>query len=140
MNDDQIRGTAALLVNDEGEYLLHLRDNIPGICDPGVWSVPGGNKEGDESLKDAIRRELLEETGLEIPDLARFAVVESRGPDGRTKGYIQVFRGRWNGDAAALPLTEGIMFHWFPADMVPRLRMCPWTEDVIKLDQAEALV
>ena len=139
MNDDHIEGTAVLLVNDQREYLLHLRDNIPGICDPGVWSVTGGNRKPGESLEDAIRRELMEETSLEIPDLERFTVVDSVGPDG-IKGRIQVFRGRWNGDAAALPLTEGVMLHWFPADMMPRLRMCPWTENVINLDQDQALV
>ncbi len=138
--DGQIKGTAALLVNDRHEYLLHLRDNIPGICDPGVWSVPGGNRKAGESLEEAIERELMEETGLAIPDLKRFTVVDSVGPDGMVKGQIQVFRGRWNGDAAALPLTEGVMLHWFPAEMVPRLRMCPWTEDAINLDQAQALV
>ncbi|MEU5241010.1 hypothetical protein ACH4UR_34680 [Streptomyces lydicus] len=30
-------GTAAMLVNDAGQYLLHLRDaNKPEICDPGT--------------------------------------------------------------------------------------------------------
>lgn len=139
MNDDQINGTAALLINGKGEYLLHLRDDIPGICDPGTWSVMGGNRKPGESPEVTIRRELLEEAGLVIPGLARFTVARSTGPDGKAKGYIQVFRGRWDGDAAALPLTEGVMLHWFPPQMMPRLRMCPWTEEVIRLDQ-EALV
>ena len=69
--------------------------------------MPGGNKEPGESLEDAIRRELMEETSLDIPDLERFTVVESTAPDGKTKGHIQVFRGRWNGDAAALAAHRG---------------------------------
>jgi 8-oxo-dGTP diphosphatase len=77
----------------------------------------------------------MEETGLDVPGLERFTVVDSVGPDG-VKGHIQVFRGRWNGDAAALLLAEGVMLHWFPAPMMSRLRMCPWTETVINLDQA----
>ena len=44
------------------------------------------------------------------------------------------------GTLRRLPLTEGVMFHWFPAHMMPRLQMCPWTETAINLDQAQALV
>lgn len=132
---DEIKGTAALLVNDDGEYLLHLRDNIPGIWNPGTWSIIGGNCEGDESLEETMARELWEEAELRIPGLQRFAVVPSAGPDGR-KGHIQVFLGRWNGDADALPITEGVMFRWFPASMISRLVMCPWAEDVIRQHRA----
>ncbi|MFJ8210720.1 NUDIX domain-containing protein [Streptomyces sp. NPDC096033] len=103
------RGTAALLVNAEGKYLLHLRDaNKPWICDPGTWSIPGGNREGEESSRDAVERELLEETGLCVP-LEPFTVVDAHGPDGRT-GQIRVYLGAWDGDADALPCPEGIMF------------------------------
>ncbi|WP_432095454.1 NUDIX domain-containing protein [Streptomyces sp. bgisy100] len=138
MSDDEIRGTVALLVNDEGEYLLHLRDDIPGICDPGTWSVIGGNREGTETLEDTIRRELNEEAGLAVPGLRRFTVVRSLGPDQAVKGYVQVFCGRWNGDASQLRLTEGVMLHWFDPQVVPRLRMCAWTKEAIQLHQARS--
>lgn len=50
-------GTAAVITNGRGEYLLHLRDNIPGICDPGAWSLLGGGRDSDrESPADAIAR------------------------------------------------------------------------------------
>ncbi|MEU6040786.1 NUDIX domain-containing protein [Actinomadura sp. NPDC047616] len=132
--DERVKGTAALLVNARGEYLLHLRDDVPGICDPGTWSLIGGNRKAGESPEETIRRELMEEAGLSIPGLQRFTVARSLGPDGTTKGHINVFRGRWDGDAAALPVTEGIMFHWFAAAVVPRLRMSPWARSVIELD------
>ncbi|MCF3179104.1 NUDIX domain-containing protein [Streptomyces polychromogenes] len=131
------RGTAALLVNAEGKYLLHLRDaNKPWICDPGTWSIPGGNREGEESSRDAVERELLEETGLCVP-LEPFTVVDAHGPDGDT-GQIRVYLGAWDGDADALPCPEGIMFRWFDAARTQWLTMCPWTAEVIALHQRSA--
>lgn len=135
MDESEIRGTGALLFNDEGEYLLHLRDDIPGICDPGTWSVIGGNRNAGEGLDETIRRELSEEAELSIPVLDRFLVAPSLGPDSQVKGYVQVYLGRWNGDAAALPLNEGVMLHWFPPHMVPRLRMCSWVATAISEHQ-----
>ncbi|MFF0520661.1 NUDIX domain-containing protein [Actinomadura nitritigenes] len=68
---------SALIFNGRGEYLLHLRDDIPGIVEPGAWSLLGGGREpGDRSLAETIRRELREEAGLELPVLEPFAVDE----------------------------------------------------------------
>ncbi|MFD8289015.1 NUDIX domain-containing protein [Streptomyces lavendulae] len=132
-------GTAALLVNSAGQYLLHLRDaNKPHICDPGTWSIPGGNREGEETSRQAVERELLEETGLTVP-LEPFTVVDSHGPDGGT-GQISVFLGTWDGDADALPCPEGIMFRWFDAAKTAWLTMCPWTAEVIALHERTAPV
>lgn len=133
---DDPRGTAALLVDSRGRYLLHLRDANKRICDPGTWSIPGGDREGAESSRDAVERELLEETGLVVP-LEEFTVVDSRGPDG-VKGRIRVYLGSWDGDADNLPCPEGIMFRHFDAGTIPYLTMCPWTKEVIDLHQAEA--
>ncbi|MEU8777132.1 NUDIX domain-containing protein [Streptomyces sp. NPDC048606] len=131
------RGTAALLVNARGEYLLHLRDaNKPHICDPGTWSIPGGNREDEESCRQAVERELREETGLTVP-LEPLAVVDAKGPTGGGS-QIQVYVGTWDGDASGLPCPEGIMFKWFPAATTVWLTMCPWTAQVIALHQQTA--
>ncbi|ARE73042.1 hypothetical protein B6R96_03075 [Streptomyces sp. Sge12] len=130
------KGTAALLVNPRGQYLLHLRDaNKPEICDPGTWSIPGGGREGNESAHEAIVRELKEETGLTVP-LEPFTVVDCTSPDGREKGQIQVYLGAWDGDADGLPLGEGIMLRWFDAATTAHLTMCSWTQEVIDLHRA----
>ncbi|WP_246531400.1 NUDIX hydrolase [Streptomyces bathyalis] len=117
--------------NDAGEYLLHLRDHIPGIWEPGMWSLLGGGREpADRSLEETVRRELLEEAGLHIPVLMPFGVEYAKSSDGATVP-IQIFAGHWSGDPAGLELTEGVMLHWFRPGIMPCLRMSPSTLDVV---------
>ncbi|MCX6623341.1 MAG: NUDIX hydrolase [Acidobacteria bacterium] len=51
----------------------------------GFWSLPGGVLEIGEALEDAIRREVLEETGLEITPFSIVEVFERILRDGEGK-------------------------------------------------------
>jgi 8-oxo-dGTP pyrophosphatase MutT (NUDIX family) len=52
---------AAIIVGEDGRYLLQLRDDIPGIFYPGHWSCFGGAVAENETALQALRRELAEE-------------------------------------------------------------------------------
>ena len=45
----------------EGQWLVQLRDDAPGIVAPGLWGLFGGHLDPGESAPEAVRRELLEE-------------------------------------------------------------------------------
>ncbi|MFF4960748.1 NUDIX hydrolase [Streptomyces sp. NPDC001222] len=123
---------SVLIVNDAGEYLLHLRDHRPGIWEPGSWSLLGGGREpGDRSLEETARRELQEEAGLDLPVLEPLQVEHARRIDGAMV-TIQIYVARWNGDPESLHLTEGVMLRWFAPEVVPRLRMSPSTLDLVR--------
>lgn len=47
----------------EGCLLMVQRATEPGR---GLWTIPGGRVEAGESLTDAVRREVREESGLEV--------------------------------------------------------------------------
>lgn len=60
-------GTAvAAIITVKGDYLLQLRDNIPGIFFPGHWGCFGGGVDPGEALETAVARELNEELGLSL--------------------------------------------------------------------------
>ncbi|MGC4998683.1 NUDIX hydrolase [Streptomyces sp. DT195] len=123
---------SALIHDGEGRYLLHLRDDIPGIWEPGAFALLGGGREpGDRTLEDTLRRELAEEVpGLEPAGLAPYAVEEETGADGLCVP-VQVFSGRWSGDPDGVGPAEGVLLRWFRPDMLHRLRLSPGTRELI---------
>lgn len=60
---------AALLLLDDGRYVMQLRDAIPDIFFPGHWGCFGGAVGRDETPLAALRRELDEELEY-VPDAA----------------------------------------------------------------------
>ncbi len=53
----------AVVVDDAGRLLLIRRGHDPHA---GLWSLPGGRVEDGETLEQAVRREVLEETGCSV--------------------------------------------------------------------------
>lgn len=50
---------------------------------PEGWALPGGFCEIGETVEDAVRREIREETGLELENLAQFRVYSDPARDPR---------------------------------------------------------
>ncbi|MCP2339261.1 NUDIX domain-containing protein [Actinomadura rupiterrae] len=119
-------GVAVVVLSSAGQVLLHLRDDDPEIAWPGHWSLISGLAEPGETPLQAMERELAEETGLALPLTQQLEYPP--GPDG---GGVVVFTARWDGDAAALPLTEGVRLQWHPPDAVKVLRVPPWVHHAV---------
>lgn len=63
MHNEENLGVSIILFNLDGKILLGERKNA---YKAGYFGSPGGHVELSESLTDACKRELLEETGVEI--------------------------------------------------------------------------
>lgn len=63
---------AAILVLDDGRYVMQLRDAKPGIFYPGHWGCFGGAVDQNEEPLEALRRELAEELELELGRAEKF--------------------------------------------------------------------
>jgi ADP-ribose pyrophosphatase YjhB (NUDIX family) len=69
-----ITGTSVIPVLPDGRIVLVRRS------DDGCWSLPGGMVDWGEDIPSAVRRELMEETGLELLKIRRLVGVYS-APD-----------------------------------------------------------
>ena len=58
---------AALIVLDDGRYLMQKRDDLPAIWYPGHWGLFGGGVDAGETDVEAMARELEEEIELTVP-------------------------------------------------------------------------
>jgi len=78
-----IVGVGAVVV--DGDRVLLIRRGREPM--KGQWSLPGGALEIGETLVDGVRREVREETGLEVEPLALVEVLDRIARDG--EGRVQ---------------------------------------------------
>ncbi len=70
------------LIFEDGKILLVERGKEPL---KGYWSIPGGIVETGEKLVEGIRREVAEETGLDVEPYSMFEIFERIMPDAEGK-------------------------------------------------------
>src|SRR5260221_10570232 len=70
----------AMIFNDKGELYLAKRSQQ---CknQRGCWESPGGDVEYGETLSDAVKREVMEEYGIEINILEQFPAPDEFLPE-----------------------------------------------------------
>lgn len=128
--DRPVAGVGAVVRRD-GQVLLVRRANPPR---QGEWSLPGGAQEIGETVFEAARREVQEETGITIEVLGLVDVVDSiqRDEDGQVRYHytlVDVFARAAAGDASAA--GDAAEAAWFDPGRLPPL--WPETERVIRL-------
>jgi 8-oxo-dGTP diphosphatase len=79
MGDRRVPAVGAVVRDDHDRLLLVRRGQEPGL---GRWSLPGGRVEPGESARDAVVREVDEETGLRVVVTGLAGNVERPGPGG----------------------------------------------------------
>jgi 8-oxo-dGTP diphosphatase len=69
------------LIEKNGKILLGEKPKDVGPY-PNTWHLPGGGVDlENESLEDAVRREIKEETGLDVENMTRMSFDEDYEPD-----------------------------------------------------------
>ncbi len=71
-NKKHIVDINAIIKNKTGDKFLIIRRNQNEIAYPCKWAFPGGKLEKGQDILKTLKREILEETGLEIEDFKKF--------------------------------------------------------------------
>ncbi|NQV44704.1 MAG: NUDIX domain-containing protein [Rhodospirillales bacterium] len=87
----ELRSVAALLITNEGRYLMQHRDPHMHVSMRDMWSAFGGWIEAGETAKEAIIRELQEEIGLITSQVEWFFETAYSIPGGKCKPIHKTF-------------------------------------------------
>ncbi len=112
---------AVVFRNNNGvrEVLLIQRKYYPYA---GMWALPGGFLDMEETCEEAIARELLEETSLEVKSLKQLYTFSTPGRDPRGRTISVTFYGKADFENSAVKGGDDASdARWFPLDTIPPL-------------------
>jgi 8-oxo-dGTP diphosphatase len=105
-----------------GDALLLQRHPAGGDRFPGLWNGVGGHVEAGEGIREAARRELREEAGLDVAELRLRGVIHESGVAGHP--YV-VFAFAGESADRALRVPPGLELAWHPLERLRELSLVP---------------
>ena len=120
-----IIGVGAVVVKD-GALLMVKRGADPG---KGLWSIPGGRLEHGEYIVDAIKREVREETGLDVEVGDLLGILELPG---EPHFVILDHLAAAIGDAAPVAADDAAEVRWVPLAEIESLECTPHFADSMR--------
>ncbi len=126
-----IPAVGAVIVH-QGKVLLIKRAKDPSR---GYWSIPGGVIELGEKAREAVKREVKEECGIEVEVGPVLEVVDSihRDADGRLRfHYVIVDFLAYPREFSVCPSSDAEEVRWFSPEELEGIPIPPGTKELLK--------
>lgn len=131
MSSLPIRRAVSVAIHHEGRFLLVRRGNAPAR---GQYAFPGGRVEDGETLEEAARRELMEETGMTAGPLTLHSIVDLDSEGAGVTFRLHVHLGAYAG-GTPLAGDDAETAEWLSLDDMARL---PVTASTLAIARAIA--
>ena len=112
----QKKAVGFVIPNQEGKFLMQLRDNKPNIPYPAHWVFPGATVEEGEEPVEAVLREIPEEFEIGVSPGEVVFIGDYTRDDG-----VECFIYAYRGGKEPQKITEGQRFHYFSIEEIRRL-------------------
>lgn len=126
--DTFLVGVKAFVLNEKEEILV-LQRSASAPSNPNVWDLPGGLLDYDEMPKEAIEREILEETGLELINLKIHSNTVFKRLEQPTVVVLYVGEAF---EADVQISDEHSDFKWVSFEEMKQIDLQPWIAEHIK--------
>ncbi len=114
-------GVGILILKDNKVLLGHRCNNAidtGGIYEPDSWCLPGGKQEYEETILECAKREVKEETNLDIDNLEVFGADDDIQKD-RHFVTIYVKASEYSGELKVMEPNKQDRWEWFDLDNLP---------------------
>jgi 8-oxo-dGTP diphosphatase len=123
------KNVCAVIVDKDDKILLLKRAATPKIWMPSKWALVGGGIDKDETPLQAIKREIMEEIGLEIDKFIKTFTIQ------RHESSVEhIFACRYEGEPTDIKLNEeNTNYGWYDVDEMQYLDTVPHLLEYITL-------
>lgn len=127
-------GVKIFLKNKEGKFLLLKRNPEKYAGVRGEWDIVGGRINPGSSLIENLKREVMEETQLEILGEPRFIYAQDIIPNAERHIVRLSYIGETLGEPV-LDISENIEFQWFTlSELKTQENLDVYVKEILDLD------